>query len=167
MNRTRISLFLGALLLPGTALAMPSFPGQIQQHLGLSSAPGCILCHGSDVGGGPVSQPFGQAMLAHGLTSAGGDSLTSALDKMEADGTDSNGDGIADVTGLREGIPPTGAKPPVEYGCGGGRIAAPRGQLGWPASVLSILTFGILSSRALRRQPRVTLLRESTRSARV
>ena len=164
MNPLRVSIFCCALLLPGTALALPGFPGQIQQHLSLSFTPGCIICHGSDAGGGPVSQPFGLAMLAAGLNSSGGSSLTTALDKLEAANTDSNGDGLGDVAALRMGTEPTAAKPPIEYGCGGGRIAAPRGQLGWPASVLSVMTFLFLSSRALRRRPQVTPLKESIRA---
>ncbi len=167
MKKLQITFLVLALAIPNTAWAMPGFPGQIQQHLGLSAAPGCIICHGSNAGGGPVSQPFGQAMLTAGLTSSGGKSLTTALDKMEAANTDSNGDGVGDVTELRQGVEPLGSKPPIEYGCGGGRIAAPRGRLGWPASALSILTFGFLSSRALRRQPQVTSARESKRAARV
>jgi hypothetical protein len=166
MNRHSIKTLMFGLMLPATAAAMPSFPGQIQQHLGLSYTPGCILCHGSNQGGGPVSQPFGQAMLAAGLTSAGGDSLNAALDKLAADGTDSNGDGIADIEGLKGGTAPTANKPPVEYGCGGGQIA-PRGPMGWPASSLSLMTFVLLSYRALRRKRHFTLCKERRHTSRV
>lgn len=154
MKKFGILVWLSSAMLPGTALAMPTFPGQIQQHLGLSAAPGCIICHGSDAGGGPVSQPLGQAMLAAGLTSAGGNSLSAALDKLEADGTDSNGDGIPDIAGLRQGVMPTGSKPPVEYGCGA-RIASSDPK-GWQATVASGLVLGFLLTRALRRRTECT-----------
>jgi hypothetical protein len=165
MKKLGILVWLLAGMLPGTALAMPSFPGEIQQHLGLSSAPGCIICHGSDAGGGPVSQPFGQAMLAAGLTSAGGNSLTTALDKLEADGTDSNGDGTPDIAGLRQGAMPTGSKPPVEYGCGA-RIASSDPK-GWQATVASALMLGFLLTRALRKRTEGTSSKESDRATRV
>lgn len=150
MNRCAAFVGLLALLLPAAAQAKSSFPGQIQQHLQLSQAPSCILCHGSSQGGGPVTQPFGQAMLAAGLTSSGGPSLTRALDTLEADETDSNQDGVSDIAGLREGIEPTAAKPPIEYGCGGAHIA-PSGNSGWLAIMLAFGTFGALSWRSARR----------------
>jgi hypothetical protein len=165
MKKLGILVWMSTAMLPGTALAMPTFPGQIQQHLGLSAAPGCIICHSSDAGGGPVSQPFGQAMLGAGLTIAGGNSLTTALDKLEADGTDSNGDGIPDITGLRQGVMPTGSKPPVEYGCGA-RIATSEPK-GWQATVASALVLGFLLTRALRRRTEVTSSKESDRATRV
>jgi hypothetical protein len=161
MNKYTVSIVLvNALMFPLKASAMPDFPGQIQQHLGLANPPSCIICHGSAQGGGPVSQPFGQAMLADGLNSSGGVSLTAALDKMEADKTDSNGDGIPDIEELRQGIEPTSDKPPVVYGCGGGRIA-PRGHPGWPATMIAIITFAYLSHRSSRGRRKTSPTRET------
>jgi len=150
--KRRMFMSIGLVLLaPAPAWSMAHFPSEIQQHLGLAEPPRCILCHSSDAGGGAVSQPFGQAMLAAGLTPLGGESLTAALDKLEADQTDSDGDGTPDIVGLRRGVQPVPDKPPVEYGCGVARIAAPRSQFGWIASSLSLLTFGLLASRSSRK----------------
>jgi hypothetical protein len=167
MNKFTVSMIVGStLMLPLTARAMPSFPGQIQQHLGLANPPSCMVCHGSTQGGGPISQPFGQAMLADGLNSSGGNSLTGALDKMEADKTDSNGDGVPDIEGLRQGIEPTPDKPPVVYGCGGGRIA-PRGHMGWPDTAAAIITFALLAYRSSRGARKTSHARETNHNSRV
>ena len=140
------------LVLPTNAFGMPGFPGQIQQYLNLSYTPSCSICHASAQGGGPVTQPFGQAMLAAGLTTAGGTTLTAALDKLTADGTDSNGDGISDIQSLKQGLDPNSvtSKPPVEYDCGGARIAS-RGQLGFPAAIATLFSVLLLSWRKSRR----------------
>lgn len=116
------SLFISTTAL--VAQAMPTFPEEIQAHLGLESPPSCNLCHGSVTGGGPVSQPFGQAMLAAGLNVTGGSSLTKALDQLDAEETDSNGDNIPDIDSLRGGVEPSAGKPPVEYGCTMGSSAS-------------------------------------------
>lgn len=138
------------LLATSIAEAKPNFPSQIQQHLGLNQEPTCLVCHGSKQGGGPVTQPFGLAMLNAGLTSSGNASLTGALDKLAADKTDSNGDGIPDIEGLKQGVEPIASKDPIEYGCGGNTIAA--GKLhSAPASLLALLTIGLLIRRPRRR----------------
>lgn len=117
--RRRITLMIAAVVLPANAYAMDSFPGQIKDHLGLPVAPQCLLCHGSTAGGGPIVQPFGKSMLAAGLTVSGGRTLTSALDKLAKDGTDSDSDGVVDIDELLVGTSPNPDKTPIEYGCGG------------------------------------------------
>lgn len=162
LKRLIASAVVFGVLLPVNALAKPNFPNQIKQHLGLASEPGCILCHGSDAGGGPVSQPFGQAMLAAGLTASGGDSLTGALDKLAADKTDSDGNGISDIDEIKQGLDPNPDKPPIQYGCGGGRISPPV-RLGWSATAAGTLTFLFLSYRSTRRGRTTARAKERTR----
>lgn len=135
------------------AEAKPTFPSQIQEHLGLNQEPTCLLCHGSKQGGGPVTQSFGLAMLDAGLTSSGSASLTGALDKLEANKTDSNGDGIPDIEGLKQGVEPLASKDPIEYGCGGSTIAAGKPHSA-AASLLALLTFGLLIRRPRSPRPR-------------
>jgi len=157
MNRALFPIVASILLLPAAAAAMPTFPEQIQIHLGLAAAPGCVLCHASDVGGGAVSQQFGKAMVAAGLTTAGGDTLTGALDKLEAEGTDSNGDGIADIAALHDGMEsttsqPTANAPAQAQGCSIGPSSPQKGHLGWPWPLLMALMIGKLARRGRRRQ---------------
>lgn len=143
----QLSVYLATSLLVSTttlvAHAMPTFPEQIQAHLQLASPPSCNLCHGSVTGGGPVSQPFGQAMLAAGLNVTGGSTLTEALDQLDAEKTDSNGDNIPDIDGLRAGQEPTAGKPPVEYGC------VMRG--GASSHRMGYVPYGVLASMLLLR----------------
>lgn len=145
-----------SLLVPANALALGSFPGQIKDHLGLSAAPQCNLCHGSVSGGGPMVQPFGLAMVAAGLTISGGSTLTSALDKLQQNGTDSNGNGVPDIAELIAGTNPNPDKTPIEYGCGG-QIAS-RSPRGWGPSLAGILTFLFV----LTRRSRETIRRSRT-----
>lgn len=147
MNR-RAALVLVSLLAPANAYALGSFPGQIKNHLGLATTPQCNLCHASTAGGGAVVQPFGKAMLAAGLTRSGGSTLTSALDKLAQDGTDSDGDGVGDIDELIAGTSPNPDKTPVEYGCGG-QIAAHE-PWGFTPTIAGALTFLFVLSRRTR-----------------
>lgn len=95
---------------PRAAHATPGFPGEIQTHLGLSAPPpsSCSLCHttGSAGGRGTVNTPFGVSVRGHGCVAYDNASLDSALDAMDKDGTDSDGDKVPDVTELRNGTDP-------------------------------------------------------------
>lgn len=134
--------------IPAAAFAKDSFPGSIAQHLALNYTPECNLCHASTAGGGSVVQPFGLSMLAAGLNSSGGNSLTAALDKLKADGTDSDGDGTPDIAELTAGTSPNPDKTPIEYGCGG--QIAPHGTTGWQATALGLIAFIFFAKRAGR-----------------
>src|SRR5512145_1079940 len=149
MKTTAILLSFCGLVLPNPAIAMGSFPSQIQAHLGLAAPPQCNICHASTSGGGPVVQPFGKAMLAAGLTRAGASTLTFALDKLTQDKTDSNGDGTSDIDELKAGDNPNPDKTPPEYGCGA--QIANRHPTGWSATVAGLLMFVGLTSH--RRRP--------------
>jgi MYXO-CTERM domain-containing protein len=83
----------------------------VQTHLGVdtlpTSAPHCTLCHRNDSGGtDSVTKPFGLAMRAKGALPNNIPSIDSALDQLEAAGTDSDGDGTSDIDELREGTNP-------------------------------------------------------------
>jgi len=109
------------------AAATSGFPNQIKSELSMPSVPSCALCHATPAGGGPVTQPFGQSMVARGLRAGDGASLSTALQALEAEGTDSDGDGLGDIEELRMGLDPNFSgdanSVPPQYGCGA-RVAA-------------------------------------------
>ncbi len=151
-----IPLFATTFLLALTRLAWadPTYPAEIQSHLGLSYAPPCTLCHSSNAGGlGTVVTPFGKAMRSAGLTTDIA-TLDPALDALAKANVDSNGDGIPDIQQLKAGSDPnTGASlkniEPEQFGCGA-RIAPRRAASSGKAFVLLGLVLLILSRRDRR-----------------
>jgi hypothetical protein len=191
-KRARITaaLFAAALAsfaLPRTAHATAGFPGEIQTHLGLAAQPpsSCSLCHttGSAGGKGTVNTPFGVSVRGHGAVANDSAALDSALDAMDKDGTDSDGDKVPDITELRNGTDPnvndvtvsvndagvvviqeggTGATgggttgdapPPPQYGCA--LVAAGSGDASWdlPAA-FGLVTLSMVMMRGLTRRRR-------------
>jgi hypothetical protein len=146
MKRLSISALIYGLLVSANASAMSTFPGEIQSHLQLSSAPQCTLCHGSISGGGAIVQPFGNSMLAAGLTMSGGSSLTNALDTLAKNKTDSDGDGAPDIDELKAGANPNPDKTPPEYGCGA--KIAPGSPVGWQVPILTLLAVALFTRRS-------------------
>jgi hypothetical protein len=81
------------------AAAISRFPPSIQSYYQppLGYQPPCRLCHiQGTTGPGSVQTPFGIAMLARGLTSDQS-TLTPALDALQRDQVDSDGDGVTDI----------------------------------------------------------------------
>jgi hypothetical protein len=103
------------------AQATPSFPEVIETHVGLDFRPPCSVCHATTSGGGPMARPFGIALRERGMRASDSASLRVALDKLEEDGVDSDGDGMPDLAQLRAGLDPnTGVSlggPELGYGC--------------------------------------------------
>ena len=146
-------VFAGAGLVPVVGYAKPQFPPDIARHLSATVDPACSVCHlEGKLSGVTVITPFALALRAHGFTGSE-DTLNSALDGMQTDNTDSDGDGISDVQELRAGTDPNS---PVAgattsdptYGCS---VASPRGRGGWAAVVLSVAAAVTLRRR--RRKP--------------
>ena len=109
--------------LPRVARAEPTYPAEIQSHLGLNFTPQCTLCHATNAGGlGTITTAFGNALKARGLTTNIA-TLDPALDALAVANTDSNGDGISDIQQLKNGSDPnTGAHlsnvQQEQFGCG-------------------------------------------------
>lgn len=119
-------------LVTGSASASSDYPSSLQSALGLSAGPPpCTLCHRTNSGGsGTAGTPFATAMRNAGLT-GGGDtaSLIRALDTLTAASTDSDGDGVPDVSELRAGTDPNASLAPQltptvppRYGCGASAV---------------------------------------------
>ena len=119
-----LTLGLAVTSVAGPAFASSTYPGEIQNKLGIQSPPLCTICHKDLNGGsGTVIQAFGQTMInTYGLTGGSAtDLLDDALDKSAADKKDSDGDGQTDVDELKAGTNPSqaggGAVTPAKYGC--------------------------------------------------
>jgi MYXO-CTERM domain-containing protein len=145
-------LLLGLLLVAGPAAASSSYPAEIKAHLNLSYTPPCSLCHANGVTGyGTVTTPFGKSMRARGLVCCNIGSLDTALDALAAEMTDSDGDGIPDITELKNGTDPNtaGGAPVTQptYGC-----FNVTGQ-GPTAGATAALLLALAGARLLRRRP--------------
>jgi hypothetical protein len=152
------SLALLALAAPGLAAASPTFPGALTTNLQLEYSPPCTVCHPGATGLGTATSEFAVAMRDRGLAAADTASLATALDQMEADNVDSDGDGTIDVEQLKAGKDPsTGAQigpdsgaVTVTYGCGA-QIAP--GDVPWEGAVAAMTAIaGLLLARGRRRR---------------
>lgn len=109
---------LAGLLLTGmarSASASSTFPEALRGKLGLAQiagpAPGCRLCHQTDVGGlKTATRPLGRRLLKAGAVGGSVPSLLAALDALEAEGSDSDHDGAPDISELEAGTDPNTAE---------------------------------------------------------
>jgi hypothetical protein len=164
MSKSRLGLALGSIatvLLGWSSVAQgkDEFPSDVQSHLshlGLQYEIPCSVCHikGNTGSSTPIT-PFALALRARGLA---GDknSLATALDRLGADGVDSDGDGTTDIAELIAGTDPnSSANASIKndqepgYGCGG---TAPTGRGGGGGGVGSVVAVGwfILRRRRAR-----------------
>lgn len=119
-------------------LASPTFPGALESDLGLDTPPDCSLCHaGGATGSATATTPFATAMRDRGMVAGDTQSVSAALQQLEADQVDSDGDGATDVDELRAGTDPNGAGELAlpTYGCA---------SAGLP-SVLALAATGLLA----------------------
>lgn len=156
-----LRLALLSLALAAPALASSPFPVTIKNHLGLATTPrtSCTLCHNNGITGrDTVNTPIGKALRARGAVSTDEAKLRAALDQLEADGVDSDGDGTQDVAELRVGRDPNRVDVASDGGTGtdGGTIVDPGpGALtyGCGADVVpSLSAFALLALAGLRRR---------------
>ncbi len=133
------------------AQAKEEFPGQIESDVpGVTYQVPCGVCHikGNTGGSTPITA-FALSLRDRGLS---GDttSLATALSRLAADGTDSDGDGVGDVDELKAGTDPnSSANADIAtvqapgYGCGG---TAPHGG-GGPAAASALSLAWLLVRR--------------------
>ena len=101
----------------------PNFPPAVEADVGMTQQPACALCHLGGVGqAGTVTTPFGQALRARGAVAYDENALKTALAALAAEMKDSDGDGVPDITELKNGtdpnVPSGGSAPIVpQYGC--------------------------------------------------
>ncbi|HEY4185357.1 MAG TPA: thrombospondin type 3 repeat-containing protein [Polyangia bacterium] len=114
MNTRLIAvLFLTTAFVAGAgapAHAREEFPRAIASHLGSPTpVPPCSICHQyGKTGGDTLVTPFAWGMRARGL-SGDESAVIDALDRVRADGVDSDGDGTGDVDELIAGTDPNSA----------------------------------------------------------
>ena len=88
------------------ASASPTFPGEIKRHIGAVVTPPCSVCHDGNPGVGTATSPFAISMKGRGLVANDTGALDNALDALDGEMTDSDGDGVPDVEELRRGWDP-------------------------------------------------------------
>jgi hypothetical protein len=152
------AVLLATALASGSAHAQNDYPIVVQNHLGLSYAPPCSLCHAKgNTGTATVTTPFGWSMRAKGLVIGSSQSVTKALDALRDDHTDSDGDGVSDIDELVARTDPNSEGPvPIAdveqpgYGCGGVAEGPRRGRqasAAWPLSFLFALAWRVRRAR--------------------
>lgn len=136
-----------------TAAASPIFPGVVQTHLELASAPDCTLCHAGTPGLGSATTPFATSLRSRGASAGNEASLTTALDALAGERKDSDGDGTPDIEELKAGSDPNGAGEGTitpEYGCSVGAPGRVRGDdaaMAAAAALVAACAFGLGLSR--------------------
>jgi hypothetical protein len=148
------------------AQATSRYPGEIYYHLYSSYtvppySPPCSLCHlRGSTGPGTAQTPFALSMKARGMVARDPTLLTNALDAMQRDEVDSDGDGAPDIREIENDTDPNtpadvslSGEPGPNAGCGGGQKANFGGRA--PAAGLGLLV-SLLIARRRRRHRRVT-----------
>ena len=102
---------LALLALSNDAAASTTYPEELRKYLELAAivgpAPGCRVCHQDDVGGlKTATKPVGRALISAGAAGGNVPSFLAALETLDAEHTDSDRDGSADLDELRAGTDP-------------------------------------------------------------
>jgi hypothetical protein len=138
------------------ASASPTYPEALAGQLELSCAPACTLCHDTMAGGSlTANQRFGIAVRRLRLASGNTEQLLQVIAQLEANGTDSDGDGTGDVAELRAGGNPNDpdnaplgcyTPPPADDEGGCAVSSVPRG------TVLPLIAGLLIAAVMLRRR---------------
>lgn len=143
-----------------SARASSDYPDIVKSKLGLAKVPDCVLCHSDDNGGdGTIVTWFGLSMQDFGVQGKRPDLLDVALDKIQNEDWDSDGDGISDIDELRAGSDPndgpgrTGGPPRPGRGCAVGPVMD--GNAGW-SMLLAAFVARTARAWSLRRRDRAS-----------
>lgn len=147
------------------AHATEEFPGAVYYHLYSSFRvppyqPPCSLCHlRGSTGEGTAQTPFALSMKAHGLQPEDNVSLYAAIDALNRENVDSDGDGTPDIPEIENDTNPNtpapaslSGEPGPNAGCGGGQRAESAGRR--PTSAVGLA--GTLALLWARRRARRT-----------
>jgi hypothetical protein len=110
MKRFLAGAFVLAIATP--AAASKEYPDVLKKALNVSTLPvagdGCQMCHKDDNGGEhTINKRFGTTLESFGLKSQDPNSLIGALRLDQAQGSDSDGDGVPDVQEIQAGTNPS------------------------------------------------------------
>ncbi len=151
-----VTMGAACLLFPAKAVASPGYPTEIFDAIDMDCPPPCAVCHQDQTGGaGTATKVFADAMVNEGLEGENDGSVKPALEALDAAGTDSDGDGVGDLSELKQGRNPniSGDSPICgpQYGCGA-RIAKPPAAVDSQAALLAVLVAGLLVLGSRRRR---------------
>lgn len=154
MRRFVLPIVIALSAVASPALATPGFPTAIKADLALSYTPSCDLCHQGTQSNGTAVQPFALAMKDRGLKPADNTSLSAALQQMETDKVDSDGDGVTDIEEIVNKTDPNSdgaATTSPVYGCARStdESAAPTASIvpsraAWPGALALIALAALL-----------------------
>jgi hypothetical protein len=109
------------LFAPRAAFGRAEFPDRLQEATHAPCVPQCSICHESVQGGGPADQPFAKSLRRMGKLE-GPDAIKYAVDQLEQQNVDSDGDGVGDIAEIRAGKDPNYARDALiclpDVGCG-------------------------------------------------
>lgn len=162
-----VALTAWTVLTPELAMATAASPPKIKEILSLAEAPDCSLCHqGGKTGSSTVTTPFVQSLKSRGFSpKTSSNSLATAIAALDAEKTDSDGDGMPDIQELEEGRDPNTPEggagpngennnfvPPPAYGCrmDGGRLSS--GFCSETATPLSLISLLLATVHVRRRR---------------
>ena len=161
MNRVALRVFFALLVLSlsRAALASDPFPAAIKAQLMLpGEPPACTLCHQTLIGGlMTVTKPFGRNLREkYKVTLLNVPGLQSAIMQAQANGDDSDGDGVGDIAELLQGTDPNVPEGGIavdepRFGCYCSAGPAPRASTAGGAAWLTALGLSGLRRRAVRR----------------
>ena len=104
IRASAIAMLAAVMLSALPASASETDPRTLEAELELSCAPACTLCHDTMAGGSlTANRPVGIALRRLRLVSGDPQQLIQVIAQLEANGTDSDGDGTGDVAELRAG----------------------------------------------------------------
>ena len=143
--------------------ASPGFPDVTRDKLGLKAAPLCTVCHlgadGGNAGSTQATTLFGRSLVARGLRGGDDGSLVAAIDAMQRENVDSDGDGALDLDELYWGgdpnvgeVPRGASVPPPSYGC----LSIPRIAITArrPEAVVAVFVIGAIATAVFVRRRR-------------